>query len=212
MALENWKINIDPVLLEAYELAMAQLRGENLADAKARISREMAALDEARKKLPPKGVGFGVDPSRFEKLGMDANEAIDEALFDTNDLSSTERLFFRLWANKLLNVRHVEVGEVIASRNEIPDHGFIIINGKVSAANDKMKYMFGPGCVFSLAEGLIGQKSSWDVVATTRVVLHCIQISTALSEAQNMNKGLKGVCRFTIMRILNLKQPPEGLL
>lgn len=210
--MNNWKIHIDPVLLEAYEYAMAILRGENPRDAKKRIAIEMEKLNEIRKNMPPKGIGFGVDTDKFEKLGMSANDTADEAMFDSNDLSSTERLFFRLWSNKLLNVRHAEIGDVISSRNEIPDHGFIIINGKVSASNDRVKYMFGPGCVFSLAEGMIGKKSSWDVVATTRVVLHCVQISGALSEAQNMNKGLRGICRFTIMRILNLKTPPENLV
>lgn len=210
--MNNWKINIDPVLLEAYEYAMAILRGENPREAKKRIRQEIEMLSEERKKLPPRNIDFGVDYNKFEKLDINENNNFDDNYFDSKNLSSTERLFFRLWSNKLLNVRHVEIGEVIASRNEIPDHGFIIINGHASATNDAGKYVFGPGYVFSLAEGMIGKKSSWDIVATSRVVLHCIQISSALSEAQNLNKGLKGICRFTIMRILNLKNYPENLI
>lgn len=49
--MEDWRINIDPVLLEAYEMAMAEIRGENLTLAKARILRDLEILSEARKKI-----------------------------------------------------------------------------------------------------------------------------------------------------------------
>jgi hypothetical protein len=44
-------------------------------------------------------------------------------------------------------------------------------------------------------------------VVTTKV----IPIDRALREVRRLNAGLKGICRFTTMRILDLASPPESL-
>ena len=210
--MEDWRINIDPVLLEAYEMAMAEIRGENLTLAKARILRDLEMLSEARKKITAQKMQFGIDTAHFERLSSDVNSAVDDEDAQSDDLSGTERLFFRLWSNKQLNVRSFEIGDTIASRSQRPEFGYVIIAGMVTASTDKLTYTFGPGSVFCLAEGLASKPSYWDIVATSHVAMQCIPISEALNEAKTLNQGLKGVCRFTVMRILNLKQPPKELI
>ena len=42
---------------------------------------------------------------------------------------------------------------------------------------------------------------------TTKV----IPIDRALREVRRLNSGLKGICRFTTMRILGLSSPPQSL-
>lgn len=153
-----------------------------------------------------------MDTARFERLSLDVNSAVDDEDAQSDDLSGTERLFFRLWSNKQLNVRSFEMGDTIASRSQTPEFGYVIIAGMVTASTDKSSYTFGPGSVFCLAEGLASKPSSWDIVANGHVAMQCIPISEALNEAKTLNQGLKGVCRFTVMRILNLKQPPKELI
>ena len=71
--------------------------------------------------------------------------------------------------------------------------------------------MFGPGSVFGLAEGLADRANEWDAEAKTLVVTKIIPIDRALREVRRLNVGLKGICRFTTMRILGLKIAPESL-
>ena len=210
--MEEWRIDIDPVLLEAYEMAMAEIRGEDLVLAKARIQKKLAIQREAQQKNVSPDMQFGMDTARFESLDWDVDSEDDEADFKSTNLSGTERLFFKLWSNKQLNVRNFEKGDTIAARSQLPEFGYVIITGSVTGSTDKSSYTFGPGSVFCLAEGLANQTCSLDIVANNHVVMQCIPIKDALNEAKTLNQGLKGVCRFTVMRILNLKQPPKELI
>ncbi len=214
--MEDWRIDIDPALLEAYEMAMAEIRGEDLQLARARIQRELKMLSEARKRSALKKMQFGMDTEVFERLDLNEDNKGEDTDLIGKDLSATERLFFKLWSNKQLNVRKYEKGDIIISRADMPEFGYVIIAGTVTASteknNEKLRYTFGPGSVFCMAEGLASQQSSWDIVANDHVAMQCIPIKDALNEAKTLNQGLKGVCRFTVMRILNLKQAPRELL
>ena len=66
--------------------------------------------------------------------------------------------------------------------------------------------------MFGLAEGLCDKVYDWDAVATTLVTTKVIPIERALREVRRLNSGLKGICRFTVMRILGLSTAPESLL
>ena len=69
----------------------------------------------------------------------------------------------------------------------------------------------GPGAVIGLAEGISDMPSSYDIVANNTVNTKLINIEKAVKEVTSLNSGLKGICRSTIMRILNLKVAPSHL-
>jgi hypothetical protein len=65
--------------------------------------------------------------------------------------------------------------------------------------------------VFGLAEGLADLTYQWDAVARSVVMTRHIPVDRALREVRRLNAGLKGICRFTTMRVLNLSTAPETL-
>ena len=52
----------------------------------------------------------------------------------------------------------------------------------------------------------------WDVIAQSSLTTKVIPLDRSLREIRRLNSGLKGVCRITVMRILNLSSAPESLL
>ena len=97
-------------------------------------------------------------------------------------------------------------GEVI-----YPISGYVVISGVVEITISSGKFLFGPGSVFGLAEGLADTVNAWDAEAKSVVVTKMIPIDRALREVRRLNVGLKGICRFTTMRILGLKSAPASL-
>jgi hypothetical protein len=155
---------------------------------------------------------FALDTQRFKTLGITdpkSREALDA--YDHHEFSSAERLFFKLWGSDLLNSGLFNPGQKIAERGEHPVFAHVIISGEVVAMNDQGSHLFGPGSVFGLAEGLIDDVYQWDAVARTVVTTKVIPIDRALREVRRLNSGLKGICRFTTMRILGLSSPPPSL-
>lgn len=155
---------------------------------------------------------FALDVQRFKTLGITdpkSRAALDA--YDHHEFSSAERLFFKLWGSDLLNSGLFNPGQKIAERGEHPVFAHVIISGEVVATNDQGSHLFGPGSVFGLAEGLIDDVYQWDAVARTVVTTKVIPIDRALREVRRLNSGLKGICRFTTMRILGLSSPPSSL-
>jgi len=155
---------------------------------------------------------FALDVQRFKTLGITdpkSRAALDA--YDHHEFSSAERLFFKLWGTDLLNSGLFHPGQKIAARGEHPVFAHVIISGEVMTTSDEGSYLFGPGSVFGLAEGLIDDVYRWDAVARTVVTTKVIPIDRALREVRRLNSGLKGICRFTTMRILGLSSPPQSL-
>ena len=155
---------------------------------------------------------FALDVQRFKALGItDPKSREAHAAYDHHEFSSAERLFFKLWGSDLLNSGLFNPGQKIAERGEHPVFAHVIISGEVLATNEKGSHLFGPGSVFGLAEGLIDGVYQWDAVAKTVVTTKVIPVDRSLREVRRLNAGLKGICRFTTMRILDLPSPPESL-
>jgi hypothetical protein len=155
---------------------------------------------------------FAIDMQRLKALGIvDPKSKAALEAYDHHELSSAERLFFKLWGNDLLNSGLFQPGQKIAERNEHPVFAHVVVSGEVIATDDKGSYLFGPGSVFGLAEGLADLTYQWDAVARTVVMTRHIPMDRALREVRRLNAGLKGICRFTTMRVLGLPTAPESL-
>ncbi len=154
---------------------------------------------------------FGMDMQRFRALGIidpRSKQAIEA--FDHHEFSSAERLFFKLWGSDLKS-GVFQPGQKIAERGEHAVFAHIVISGTVETTDARGKMLFGPGSVFGMAEGLADVVFEWDAVATSVVTTKLIPLDRALREVRRLNAGLKGICRFTTMRILDLKAPPATL-
>ena len=155
---------------------------------------------------------FGIDQSKFKGLGlMDPQNRHTLAGFDRAELSTEERLFFRILSSSLLRTGVFDQGGKLASEGEHIDFAHVIVTGQVLASNATGQLTLGPGSVIGLAEGLAQLPSSWNVVAQTTVNTRIIPIDRAIREIQGANSGLRGICRITVLRTLGLKQVPESL-
>ncbi len=155
---------------------------------------------------------FSIDMQRLKAIGIvdpKSKEAHDA--FDHHDLSSAERLFFKLWGSDLLNSGIFQPGQKVAQRGEHPVFAHVVVSGEVVATDATGTHLFGPGSVFGLAEGLADLTYGWDAIAKTVVTTKVIPLDRALREVRRLNAGLKGICRFTTMRVLGLSSAPETL-
>ena len=157
-------------------------------------------------------IHFGMNMQRFKALGIiDPRSKQAIAAFDHHDFTSAERLFFKLWGSDL-NSGVFQPGQKIAERGEHAVFAYVVISGNVETVDAQgIKLLFGPGSVFGMAEGLADVAYSWDAMAKTVVSTKFIPLDRALREVRRLNPGLKGICRFTTMRILELKAPPATL-
>lgn len=155
---------------------------------------------------------FSIDMQRLKALGIvDPKSRAALEAFDHHDLSSAERLFFKLWGNDLLKSGVFQPGQKIAERGEHPVFAHVVVSGEVIATDARGSHLFGPGSVFGLAEGLADLTYQWDAVARSVVTTRLIPMDRALREVRRLNAGLKGICRFTTMRVLDLSSAPESL-
>lgn len=155
---------------------------------------------------------FAIDMHRLKALGIvDPKSRAAHEAFDQHDLSSAERLFFKLWGNDSLKSGVFQPGQNIAEKGEHPVFAHVVISGEVISTDESGSHLLGPGSVFGLAEGLADITYQWDAVAKTVVTTRLIPVDRALREVRRLNAGLKGICRFTTMRVLNLPTAPESL-
>ena len=161
---------------------------------------------------PDNEIRFGMDMQRFKALGIiDPRSKHAIEVFDHHEFSSAERLFFKLWGSDL-NSGVFQPGQKIAERGEHAVFAHVIVSGTAETTDAQgKKLLFGPGSVFGMAEGLSDVVYAWDAVAKTVVTTKLIPLDRALRDVRRFNAGLKGICRFTTMRILNLKTPPATL-
>lgn len=131
--------------------------------------------------------------------------------FDRAELSTEERLFFRILSSSLLRTGVFEQGRKLVSAGEAVDMAHVIVTGQVLTSNVQGQFALGPGSVIGLAEGLAQVPSRWNVVAQTTVNTRIIPIDRAIREIRGANSGLRGICRITVLRTLGLQQVPESL-
>nr|UOZ97185.1 hypothetical protein NCPCFENI_01099 [Cupriavidus sp.] len=149
-----------------------------------------------------KPVEFQIEKSAFDDLSLTAQRHESVAFFDENKLSGQERLFYRVWASRLLQTGVFEPGQVMQRKNQVPSYGFVVVSGNVAVEDDDGHYLLGAGTVIGLAEGLCELPSRYNYVAHDAVSCKVIPIDVACREIGRINSGLKGICRFTVQRIL----------
>ena len=147
-------------------------------------------------------VEFKIDKAAFDDLSLTALRGESVTFFDENKLSGQERLFYRLWASKILKTVVFVPNQVIQQKDSVPDDAYVVISGEVQVIDESQEYRFGPGTVIGLAEGLCSLPIRHDYTAVSAVTCKIIPIETAGREIVRINPGLKGICRFTVERIL----------
>ncbi len=146
---------------------------------------------------------FSIDRKKFNDLSLtEAKLKSSTDFFDKKNLTSQERLFYRVWANEDLKLGVFEPGQVIQKKDQVPGAAFIIALGEAISKDEKHEYQLGPGSVIGLAEGLCEEKSRYEYKAKNVVNCKIIQLPSAMREMQLTNTGLKGICRMTLERIL----------
>ena len=160
----------------------------------------------------PNTLDFAIDVGRLNQLGiLDPRSPAAMATFSQNQFSSQERLFFSLWASRLLNDGVFKIGEILAHKGEIVVNAHIIISGELDADNGTKRFTLGPGSVLGLAEGLAHQPFSMTVMAKTVVTTRILRLDKIDREIPKMNAGIRGICRGAVMRTLGLNDVPEAL-
>ena len=149
---------------------------------------------------------FSLDRSVFEELSLVSGSTERHDFFDDNRLSGQQRLFFQVWASQVLQVGVFGPGNTLTKAGEIPVYGYVITSGearRLPISEDSEELILGPGSVLGLAEGLAEIPPIYTVEAISSVNCKVIPIDVAVADIQRLNPGMKGICRFTLGRILN---------
>ena len=160
----------------------------------------------------PNAIDFAIDMGRLNQLGiLDPRSPAAMATFSHNQFSSQERLFFSLWASRLLHDGVFKIGEMLTHKGEVVVNAHIIISGELDADNGSKRFTLGPGSVLGLAEGLAHLPYSMTVMAKTVVTTRILRLDKIDREIPKMNAGIRGICRGAVMRTLGLNDVPEAL-
>jgi CRP-like cAMP-binding protein len=149
---------------------------------------------------------FSLDRSVFEDLSLVSGSTERNDFFDDNRLSGQQRLFFQVWASQVLQVGVFGSGHTLTKAGEVPVYGYVITSGearRLPISEDSEELILGPGSVIGLAEGLAEIPPLYTVEAISSVNCKVIPIDVAVADIQRLNAGMKGICRFTLGRILN---------
>lgn len=159
---------------------------------------------------PPESADFGVDLTRIAALGLIGASTPEAAqAYDRLNFTSAERLYHQLAGDLNLGVATFGAGESLAVAGEDVINAYIVCTGTLSAVSTDRRFRIGPGSVIGLAEGLALHKHRMTVTALTEVSASTIPIYRALRALYRMHKGLKGITRNTVMRILQIGEIPE---
>ncbi len=153
----------------------------------------------------PKGVHFEVDKGHFaEVIGINPESNAWHETCERLNLSSAQRIFFALERSLDLHTYIFKPGEIIAREGQEVDDSHIIMNGYVTVSQKSGKeFRVGSGGVFGLAEGVMDLHHAYTVVADGMVTTSVISMSKVHRELPRIHKGLQGIERCTMMRILN---------
>lgn len=149
---------------------------------------------------------FSLDPSRFEEHSLVSGSTDRPEFFNDERLSGQQRLFFQVWASQVLKLGVFDSGHTLSQAGEIPLYGYVMTSGEARrqpVSENSQELLLGPGSVLGLAEGLAGIPSLYTVEAVSTVNCKVIPINEAVADIQRLNSGMKGICRFTLGRILN---------
>tara|TARA_E500000178_G_C17036221_1_gene763503 strand:+ start:5465 stop:5953 length:489 start_codon:yes stop_codon:yes gene_type:complete len=146
---------------------------------------------------------FSISRELYEELSLTESKLKSTLdYFNKKNMTSQERLFFKVWADEDLKLGVFEKGQLLLKKGEVPGLAFVITLGQVETSDDKHEYILGPGSVVGLAEGLAEEPCRYEFRAMEFVNCKIIPMPRAMREMQLTNTGLKGICRMTMQRIL----------
>lgn len=122
---------------------------------------------------------------------------------DQLGLTSAERSFYALCKATELQGHIFKPHQLICTQGEIVDYAHLVIAGRVEIISGKQSLRVGPGAVFGLAEGIMEQTHMLTARALDVATTMAIPMSKVLLEWSRMHKGLRGIERCTVMRVLN---------
>lgn len=155
---------------------------------------------------------FGINRSRMlNLLNLRSQSQVGIDVYQKLGLSSAERLFIDFIKNNSLTTSMHMENRRIAVRGEPVTQAFILMDGEAIASDGNRRYRIGPGAVLGLAECIANEPHRLSVLARTTVTTGNLPVDRVLRELVNMNKGLRGISRTTVMRILQTRQIPESL-
>lgn len=146
---------------------------------------------------------FNIDRTRFRGLSLTQSQSKSSfEFFDQFDMSSLERMFYRIWATARLRTGLFSPGQVIIDEKQIPDTAYVVVLGEVEVHDGEHSFVLGPGATIGLAEGLCDLPVRYRFTAASVVNVKIIPIPNAIREIERANPGLRGICRLTVQRIL----------
>lgn len=155
--------------------------------------------------IEPESVHFEVDKGHFsEVIGLNPESNAWHETCERLNLSSAQRIFFALERSLDLHTHIFKPGEIIAREGQAVDDSHIIMSGYVTVSQKSGKeFRVGSGGVFGLAEGVMDLHHAYTVVADGMVTTSVIPMSKVHRELPRVHKGLQGIERCTMMRILS---------
>jgi hypothetical protein len=151
------------------------------------------------------GVAFEIDDTYFADVtGINPDSTAWFSVCERLNLPSAERIFFALCRSMALNSHVFKPGEVIAAEGTEVHESHIVMNGYVTVTQASGKsFRVGMGGVFGLAEGVMDLPHAYTVTAQGMVTTSVMPLSRVHREMPRIHKGLQGIERCTMMRIIS---------
>ena len=155
--------------------------------------------------VPSRDVHFEVDYTYFAEVnGLNPDSIRWFEACERLNLSSAERIFFALCRSMELDSHVFKPGDVIVREGSEVHVSHIMMNGYVNVSQKNGKnFRVGIGGVFGLAEGVMNLPHTHTVIAECMVTTSFIPLSKVQRELPRIHKGLQGIERCTMLRILN---------
>jgi hypothetical protein len=155
--------------------------------------------------VPSRDVHFEVDYTYFAEVnGLNPDSIRWFEACERLNLSSAERIFFALCRSMELDNHVFKPGDVIVREGGEVHVSHIMMNGYVNVSQKNGKnFRVGIGGVFGLAEGVMNLPHAHTVIAEGMVTTSVIPLSKVQRELPRIHKGLQGIERCTMLRILN---------
>lgn len=132
------------------------------------------------------------------------------AVCDQLGLTSAERIFYALCKATELQGHVFKPRQLICTNGEMVNYAHVVIGGRVEIISGHQTMRVGPGSVFGLAEGIMEKTHMVTARALDVVTTTAIPMSKVLTEWSRMHKGLRGIERCTVMRVLNSHSNQTG--
>lgn len=156
---------------------------------------------------------FEVDIQHLHDLGVvDPNSAKSLEIFTSGQLNSNERLYFSLWGSRLLSTVSFEAQKKIITKGEEVSVAYFIVTGNLLGIDGDRIVRLGPGSVICLAEGLAGLHAPQTIITVNAVQARIIPLNKVDNFIPHLPKALRDTLRVNVMRTLNLKALPKGVL